>query len=1067
MKLAIVGLFCTGTLSAQISSGTLQGEVKDSAQGLMDGAQVTARSREMGFTRSAFTGSAGVYRMENLAPGTYAVTASRPGFETARAAEVLVEVNGRTRLDFELSPGDARVTVEVTAITSALQTDESSSGYLMGEAALLSLPLVGRNIVSLVTVGPGAIPRQLGGFTHDTINDVQGNRGTVALNNPIHGGRSTMNAYLMDGVSNTDRNVYAIAVIPPIESVQEFRVQSSLGQAEFANAGGGVVDVVTRAGSADTHGSLYEYLRNEAADARGFFDDPRLPSPVFRQNQFGGTLGGRLPVPATFFFGAYDGVRARSAASTLHLFPGAALRSGDFEGRNALFDPLGGNGGRRVPLAGNQIPTSRIDAAARRYIEGYLPLPNRPEGTTNYLDATPNEQENDSGTIRIDHQLKDRSSLFGRYAINGERGRLAGAFPERPSLERLRAQQAVLGYTRAGRNWVNDARVSFTRLRVFNTPESAFQTDVMAELGIGGFGSDPFYYGLPHFLVTNFETVLDATTLPQVQRDNLWEFSDSYSRVDGRHQWKVGVQWIYFQLNYLQSRFPRGLYQFTGTFTSDSSRPGETGDPFADFLLGFPQSTRRSTGDATAHMRQETFAAFVQDDWRINSRLTLNLGLRYEYFDPYSEKRGRFLNLDYSTLPGPPRLVREARAVEPDRNNLAPRVGLVWRVQDMFGRDTRAVFRAGYGVYYAPEIAAETYDLVRNALQNEQNETTGLVPLLTIEQGFPRNGKLGLPSYFGMDRGARTPYMQQWSAGVQRELGGRAVLDISYLGTKGTKLGRFRRFNTPLHVETGENLDPRPGELQSLRTFPELGPLFQRQHISSSSYHALQVRAEKRFSRGFSFLFGYVWSKSIDDSDAVTVGLFDSVGAQDERNLRLERGLSLFNSGRRLSGGFTWDLPKPNWMGVLLRGWQTSGIVTLQDGTPLNPVYFAADYANSGTPNRPNVVPGQKAMLPSAARSAERYFNTDAYSTPAPYTFGNAGRNTLPGPGNAVVDVALQRRFQLDARWSLAFRAEAFNALNHPNIGIPIPFADFGPFFGRIASSGKPRRFQFAARLDF
>jgi len=1068
MKVLILGVLSAGTLAAQISSGTLLGDVRDSSQAVVQGAQITARNRATGFTRTTTSGDVGSYRLEDLSPGTYSVSAARQGFETASRSEVILEVNRKTRLDFELRPGDARVTVEVKAAASPLQTDDSSTGYRFGQSALTSLPLVGRNIISLVPVGPGAIPRQLGGFTHDTINDVQGNRGAVALNNPVNGGRSTMNAYMVDGASNTDRNVYAVAVIPPIESVQEFRVQSTLAPAEFSNAGGGVVDIVTRPGGAALHGSLYEYLRNEAPDARGFFDDPSLPRPIFRQNQFGGTAGGKFFWPATYFFAAYDGLRGESAASTLHLFPNSALRSGDFSGRNPLFDPLNtDSGGRRAPFAANRIPSSRQDAAARKYIDQYLPLPNRPEGTSNYLDATPNQHQNDAASGRIDHQFRDQSLLFGRYTINDERGRLAGAFPERPSVENLRAQQAALGYTRSGRNWVNEARFSFTRLRVFNTPESAFQTDVMADLGIQGFGSDPFYYGLPHFLVTNFETVIDATTLPQVQRDNLWHFANSYSRVSGRHQWKVGFQWINFQLNYLQSRFPRGLYQFTGTFTNDPSRPVETGDAFADFLLGFPQSTQRNAGDATAYMRQKTYGLFVQDDWRINSRLTLNLGLRYEYFAPYSESRGNFLNLDYSTLPAAPRLVPEARAVNPDRNDFAPRAGLAWRVPDLFGRDSRAVVRAGYGIYYAPEIALENYDLVRNRLRNENNQTTGLVPLLTIEQGFPSNGTLGLPSYYGMDRNARTPYMQQWSMGVQREFGAGAMLEIAYIGTKGSHLGRVRRFNTPLHVETGENLDPRPGELQSLRTFPELGPLFQRQHIANSSYHSLQIRGEKRFARGFSFLMGFVWAKSIDDSDASTVGLFDSIGAQDERNLRLERGLSFFNVGRRLSGGFLWDAPQPKFWQPLLRNWQTGGMIMLQDGTPLNPVYFAADYANSGTPNRPNVVPGQTAALPPSERSINRYFNTDAFSTPAPYTFGNAGRNTLPGPGNVVLDLALQRRFQFDERWSMAARAEAFNALNHPNIGIPIPNPDFGPFFGRIVSAGQPRRFQFALRLEF
>jgi outer membrane receptor protein involved in Fe transport len=625
----------------------------------------------------------------------------------------------------------------------------------------------------------------------------------------------------------------------------------------------------------------------------------------------------------------------------------------------------------------------------------------------------------------------------------------------------------ALGHTWAGANWTNEARLSYTRLRVFDVPESAFRSDVISELGIHGFSTDPFTYGLPFFVVTNFDTVTDSTMLPQVQRDNLWSLSDGISRMRGRHTIKTGFQWIHFQLNYLQSQFPRGQYQFNGFFTQDPAMPDTTGDPFADFLLGFPQSTKREVGSAQAYLRQNSYAAYVQDDWKVNSRLTLNLGVRYEYVTPYSEARNNLLNLDYSALPAAPKLVRVSSAVDPDRKNFAPRAGLAWRLPPVFGKGGDSVFRAGYGIYYSPEIAVETYDLVRNGLRNEVNEITGAAPVLTLQNGFPKTADSGFPSYFGLDPHARTPYVQQWNASVQHEFRGGVLLEIAYVGSKGTKLGRFRTFNTPAHVETGENLPPRPGDLQSLRTFPTLGPIFQRQHIANSSYHSLQIKAEKRFVKRLSFLASFVWSKSIDDADTVVPGQYDSIGAQDERNLRLERGLSFFNVGRRLSAGFAYDLPGFRRLEWLSNHWQLSGIITMQDGTPLNPVYFSTDNANSGTPNRPDIVPGQKISLPASQRTTDRYFNTDAFATPQPFTFGNAGRDVIPGPGNEVVDLALHRRFWVHETRGIEFRAESFNALNHPNIGIPGPYPDFGPFFGKIFSTGQPRRFQFAIRFDF
>jgi hypothetical protein len=313
--------------------------------------------------------------------------------------------------------------------------------------------------------------------------------------------------------------------------------------------------------------------------------------------------------------------------------------------------------------------------------------------------------------------------------------------------------------------------------------------------------------------------------------------------------------------------------------------------------------------------------------------------------------------------------------------------------------------------------------------------------------------------------------VQQWSAGIQHVLPGDLVLEAAYLGAKGTKLGRFRQFNTPLHVVTGENLAPRPGDLQQLRPFPDLGMIVQRQNIANSSYQSLQIKAERRFNRRLGLLASFVWSKSIDDADTIIPGAFDSAGAQDERNLRLERGLSFFNVGRRLSAGFVYALPSVAsrqaipWR--ILNAWQLSGIITLQDGTPLNPFYFAYDGANTGTPNRPDIVPGQPISLPRSQRTADHFFNTAAFAAPKPYTFGNAGRNIIPGPGNNVFDLALLRRFTVSEGVAIEFRAELFNAFNHPNWGLPGPYPDFGPFFGRIFATGDPRRAQFGLRLQF
>jgi hypothetical protein len=363
------------------------------------------------------------------------------------------------RLDFDLQVGSVHDSATVVAHASAVQTDEASEGYTLGSTFFEELPLLGRNIVDLITLGPGAIPRQLGGFSHDIINDLQGNRGSVAFNAPVNGARSTENSYILDGGDNTDRNTFSIAVVPLMESVAEFRIQSALAPAEFEQSGGGVIDVVTKPGSQVFHGNAFEFLRSQTTDAQSFFSVPGLPQAAFRQNQYGGTLSGPL-APATYFFVSYEALRSLSASSTQHLVPSAAVRSGDFSSGQQIFDPLSLDAnGNRTPFPNNVIPASRIDPTIAKYLSLYEPLPNYPLANGfDYIDSTPNQDNSDNGSARIDRAWGERSRLFARYTINDERSLLAGSFPALPTAENLRAQQFALGQTFTGASWVSETR---------------------------------------------------------------------------------------------------------------------------------------------------------------------------------------------------------------------------------------------------------------------------------------------------------------------------------------------------------------------------------------------------------------------------------------------------------------------------------------------------------------------------------------------------------------------------------------------------------------------------------
>ncbi len=624
---------------SQVSSGSLLGDARDEKMASVAAVVVVARNNDTGFSRSVSSNEFGSYRIDDLLPGAYTVTAQHDGFQAVTVSPIFVQVNQKTRLDLNLQVGSVHETATVVAHASPLQTDEASEGYTLGSGFLEELPLLGRNIVDLVTLGPGAIPRQLGGFTHDQMNDLQGNRGAVGLNAPVNGARATENSYILDGAYDTDRNIFSIAVVPLMESVGEFRIQSSLAPAEFAESGGAVIDMATKSGSQAFHGNIFEFFRNEATDANGFFSVPGLPRGIFRQNQFGGTLSGPLG-HATYFFVSYEGLRSLSSNPTQHLVPTAPVRGGDFSGGSLIYNPLSLNAnGERAPFANNMIPASMIDPTVAKYLALYEPLPNAPLANGfDYVDSTPNRDNSDNGTVRIDHAWGERSRVFARYTINNEPTLLAGSFPALPTEEDLRAQQAAVGYTYAGASWVNENRFSFTRLRVFDLPTNAFGANVLANLGITGFSDNPFNYGLPALTVTDYDTVQDSDNLPQIQRDNTWNFSSSFSRSVGRHTWKTGFQFTHFTMAYEQSLFARGDYIFNGGYTSDPQNPNTTGDAFADFLLGYPAETQRSVGNPQAYLRQNTYAAFVQDDWRIAPRISISMGLRYEYAAPFQRR---------------------------------------------------------------------------------------------------------------------------------------------------------------------------------------------------------------------------------------------------------------------------------------------------------------------------------------------------------------------------------------------------------------------------------------------
>jgi outer membrane receptor protein involved in Fe transport len=1055
---------------AQVPSAVITGTVLDPAGLPVAKARVTAKSLDTALEISRETATDGTFRLAGLPPGNYRVEVAQASFAPYRVERVELEVRQAIDLDIHLKLASQTDAVTVAEVVAPVEAASSPMGFNVDQDQLDRLPLVQRDVAGLATLGPGVIPRQLGGFTGDVVTGVEPSRGNVSENPPVNGMRSTMNTYLLDGVLNTDSNVRAIVVNPPIDAIQEFRLQTSASSADFGYSGGGVVNVVTRSGAEQLHGGLFDYFRNEALDARNFFASGSGPKPVFRQNQFGGHAGGKIPhTERLFFFAAYEGLQLNQGQSKASSVPTSTLRAGTFTGTSTVSDPLTG-----LPFPNDSIPAARMDHIAQTVISEFEPLPNQP-GTPNYLSTTPILNGNDSVSGRVDWDTASHGILFARYSINDERSDAGNGRLLEPTHLRVRAQQAAIGDTYAGAgDWVNEFRFGFNRLKIQDISFNAYTNNYVGQLGINGLDEDPVNYGLPAFILTsNLLITSDDPTLPLTQASETFQGLDHWSKRRGRHTVQLGAEVRRFVMAYQDRMNSRGYLTFTGSFS---------GDPFGDFLLGYPDVTQRTVGQPQAYLRQLGYAFYAQDEFRVTSRLVLTYGLRYDYNSPFTEKYDHMYNLDYSTLPAQPTLVQEGAnsstmpkdLVAPNRLDFAPRAGLAWR--PLASRNL--VFRAAYGLYYNPEIAQQAYDLVLNGVSTEQDTAPppapGANPILTLKNPFATGLSTGFPGYYGIDPHEKSPYAQQWNGAWQYGTRG-FLFEAGYIGTKGTHLGRFRKFNTPQHVEIGQDLPPRPGDIQELRTFPDLGPFIQRQNIANSIYHSLQLRAERRWSSGFSMQTSFVWSKSLDDADSIIQGLFDSVGAQNEANLRLERGPSFFNVPRRFTANFAYDLPfgrghrlvAASPMTALVSGWTVSGTGLMQDGTPENSFYFFSDPANTDTPNRPNIVPGQSISLPAGQRTLAEWFNTAAFSTPAPYTFGDAGRDLLPTPSAKVFSFAVTRSFSLGEKRSLKFRGEFFNAFNHPNLGIPGNNPDFGPAFGAIETVGDPRQVQLSLRLSF
>jgi hypothetical protein len=1042
-------LLLPAVVTAQTHRAALRGTVYDSNRAAIPGAKISLRSAATGEVRTAATTGDGEYAISSLPAGVYQLKVQMTSFAN-HLERIELLVNQEQRLDVTLTPAGPDI-IEIDSTNDALlKKDSPALGTVIENRQITGLPLDGRNFYELSLLVPGAVPGAPG-----SAGSV---RGDFAFS--VNGAREDANNFLLDGVYNVDPKLNTFGVRPSVEAIREFEMLTSTYDASFGRNPGAQVNVILNSGSNDFHGSAFEFHRNAALDARNFFAAASEPKPKYIRNQFGGSFGGPIVRNHTFFFADYEGTRSREGITRITNVPTALERTGDFS--QSVFgvptNPFTG-----LAFDNGIIPDFFINPVGRA-IAALYPLPNRNVPFQDFVSSPVLRDDNDSFDARVDHKLNDRADLVFRYSF-GDRalfepftGPSLSLVPGFGDTVNRRSQNAMAALTMFFTpNLVNESRVAFNRVASSVTQEGSV---LNSQVGLPTISPRARDLGLSFITITGFSPLGDEGNNPQNSVTNVYQFLNNSSYVHGNHLIKFGADLRFSQQNAFRDVESRGRLQFSPFFQL-------TGNALGDLLLGFPLLTSVARVDNPQQIRTESYNFFVNDSYRVRPRLTLNAGLRYEYNSPPVDAQNRATVFDVATrnlVPvgsnGVPR-----SGFDPDRNNFAPRAGFAWSLGD----EGKTVLRGGYGIYYDQSPLAPAEALYFNSPFFDNNIFFSLPGLpLTLADPFPSFFPFPLPdSALAIQRDLRTGYMQHWNFNVERQLGDKTVLEVAYVGSKGTKLLTARDINQPQPsaLPAGLPFVPRPDP-----RFDDIDLLESR---GNSNYNALQMRFQQRLTRGFSALASYTWSRSIDDASNFFSSAGDPNFPQNSYNVAAERGRSNFDVSHRLSVSYAYALPfrhADGLAGKFVNGWETFGIVTLQTGRPFT-VALLSDIDNSGTGrsilgfganDRPNVV-GNPEL---SNQTTEQWFTTAAFAFPAPGTFGNAGRNILEGPGFQSVNASLVKNTAFSDRVNLQFRAEAFNLFNHPNFNLPDNFLG-SPTFGRITSARDPRHIQFGLKLLF
>lgn len=1076
-RVLAIGMASIIHLGAQ-TGGVFRGEVRDSSNALVDKARILLRSTDTGVETIAESSSEGLYVTPSLIPGKYILTASREGFASTIFGPVTLQVNQIVRVDFSLRVGAVSESIRVPATASQLTSSESAEISQVIELKVISqVPLNGRQWQQLILLSPGVNP---------------GSPGETGSPNSINvaGQRSKANFFSADGISTTSSaqgrtNGFNI----PLEAVSEFSVQSGAYSAEYGNVAGGVINIQTKSGTNQWHGALFEFLRNDKFDATNFFSNAtNQPKNTLRYNQFGGALGGPIRRDKTFIFGDYQGTISRTGIPMISSVPLAAYRAGDFsELRNSqgslipIYDPFGSSLAR-TPFPGNRIPDNRINSAARQ-ITALLPQPNqldsagKPLPFNNFAVTRSIANDSHSFDLRVDHQFSSRSTAFVRYSYQQADtitpsifGLPLGGSISLAGTSQSRAQNVGIGhifqFTPAV---INELRIGVNR-PTSSLLQEDFGQNLSEQFGIPGINTSPETSGLSTMAVAGLFNVGGAILTPLKIASTAWNFNEKLIWLKGRNTIRFGFDYQDELGSNGYLVFGRGFYTFHSLTTSTAiGTPG--GDAFASFLTGAPlQVSRDRFPPGMVGLSSWRLGIYVQDDIKVNSRFTLNLGSRYDIMPYARERYNRLSNFDPASrtmlLAGRDTDVRLRKT---DYGNVAPRIGMAFSLN----RQRTAVIRAGYGVSFVDPIGGAS---VLNSTQfnipfyfrDNIDQFPFFAPQYTLTSQLP---ELTIPSpssprgdqrYLAPED--RNQYSQTWSIELQRAFTPNLFAGVAYVGTSGSRLLMTSNLNAaPPGATDRTTRRPFGSQIGEVRAFL---------NGAHSTYHGLQAKLQQRFAHSIYFLASYSWSKSLDNQ---STGTDDSAASgqspQNPRNFGLDRGLSSFDRAHRFVGTAVWEVPfklppqiRSRATEAILSGWQISGIFTANTGAPFSVLMNCATINADGNNCRPNRV--SDGTLQSHERTVDHWFDKRAFSIPGQPAYGTAGRNILRGPGSINIDLMFGKSFQFAETKRVQIRSEFFNIVNHTNFGLPIHAME-SPAIGTITSAAPARVIQFGMRLEF